>query len=163
AARHRVQPEPIMTATGANQSPPLEGYNLFRSDQALVATLHREGAGWADELAGKVGELLGGEPLAWGYQANAHPPVFRSHDRFGERIDLVEFHPAWHAMMRFSIEHGVHALPWRELRSGAHVARAAMLFLVSQVEAGHACPVSMTFAATPLLAATPEVGREWVP
>ncbi len=103
-----------MTVTGANQPPPLEGYNLFRSDQALVDTLHREGAGWADELAGKVGELLGGEPLVWGYQANAHPPVLKSHDRFGERIDLVEFHPAWHAMMRFSIEHGVHALPWRE-------------------------------------------------
>jgi putative acyl-CoA dehydrogenase len=95
-----------MTVTGVNQPPPLEGYNLFRSDRAVVETLQREGAGWADEQVGKVGELIGGEPLVWGYQANAHPPVLRSHDRFGERIDEVEFHPAWHAMMRFSIGHG---------------------------------------------------------
>jgi len=152
-----------MAVTAANQPPPLEGYNLFRTDRALVDALHREGAGWADEQVGKVGELLGGEPLVWGQQANANPPVFRSHDRFGERIDEVEFHPAWHAMMRFSIGHGVHALPWREPRPGAHVARAALLFLVSQAEAGHACPVSMTFAATPLLETAPAVGREWVP
>jgi putative acyl-CoA dehydrogenase len=152
-----------MTVTGANQPPPLEGYNLFLSDRALVDALHREGAGWADEQARRVGELVGGEPLVWGHQANTHPPVLRSHDRFGERIDEIEFHPAWHAMMRFSIGHGVHALPWRERRPGAHVARAALLFLVAQVEAGHACPISMTFAATPLLEAAPEVGREWVP
>ncbi|HXJ80207.1 MAG TPA: acyl-CoA dehydrogenase family protein [Candidatus Methylomirabilis sp.] len=152
-----------MTVTGANQPPPLEGYNLFRSDRALVDALHREGAGWADERVTEVGELVGGEPLVWGHQANAHAPVLKSHDRFGERIDEVEFHPAWHAMMRFSIGHGVHALPWRERRPGAHVARAALLFLVSQAEAGHACPVSMTFAATPLLQAAPEVGPEWVP
>jgi putative acyl-CoA dehydrogenase len=152
-----------MTFDGANQPPPLEGYNLFLSDRALVDTLDREGAGWAAEQARRVGERLGGEPLAWGHQANAHPPLLRTHDRFGERLDEVEFHPAWHAMMRFSIGEGVHALPWRERRPGAHVARAALLFLVAQVEAGHACPVSMTFAAVPLLEAAPEVGREWVP
>jgi putative acyl-CoA dehydrogenase len=151
-----------MTVTGVNQPPPLEGYNLFRSDRAVVETLQREGAGWADEQVGKVGELIGGEPLVWGYQANAHPPVLRSHDRFGERIDEVEFHPAWHAMMRFSIGHGVHALPWRDRRPGAHVTRAALLYLVCHVEAGHACPVSMTFAATPLLEAAAD-GPEWVP
>ena len=152
-----------MTATGANQPPPLEGYNLFLSDHALVDALHREGPEWAEEQTRGVGELLGGAPLVWGQQANAYPPVLRTHDRFGERIDEVEFHPAWHAMMRLSIGHGVHALPWRAGRPGAHVARAALLFLVAQVEAGHACPVSMTFAATPLLEAMPEVGREWVP
>jgi len=152
-----------MTTNGANQSPPLEAYNLFLSDHALVDAVRREGAGWAEERVSRVGELLGGEPLTWGHQANAHPPVLKSHDRFGDRIDEVEFHPAWHSMMRFSIGHGVHALPWRERRPGAHVARAAMLLLVSQVEAGHACPVSMTFAAVPLLEAHPEVGGEWVP
>src|SRR5262249_48199043 len=111
----------------------------------------------------QVGQLLGQEPLAWGQQANAHPPVLRSHDRFGERIDVVEFHPAWHQMMRFSIGHAVHAQPWRERRPGAPRARAPPLLLVTQVEAGHACPVSMTFAAVPLLEAHPEVGHEWVP
>jgi len=152
-----------MTNKDGNQSPPLEGYDLFLSDRALVDAVRREGAGCAESRASDVGARLGGEPLVWGHQANAHPPVLRSHDRFGERIDEVEFHPAWHAMMRLSIGHGVHALPWRERRPGAHVARAALLFLVSQVEAGHACPVSMTFAAVPLLEAHPEVGREWAP
>ncbi|HYB40813.1 MAG TPA: acyl-CoA dehydrogenase family protein, partial [Candidatus Methylomirabilis sp.] len=147
----------------ANQPPALERYNLFASDRALADALQREGAGWAEERARRVGELLGGEPLGWGHQANAHPPVLRTHDRFGERIDEVEFHPAWHAMMRFSIGHEVHALPWRDRRPGAHVARAALLFLVAQVEAGHCCPLSMTFAATPLLESEPEAGREWVP
>jgi putative acyl-CoA dehydrogenase len=152
-----------MTTIGANQPPPLEDYNLFLSDRALVDATRREGAEWAGPRMSEIGELLGREPLVWGHQANAHPPVLRSHDRFGERIDLVEFHPAWHQMMRFSIAHAVHALPWRERRPGAHVARAALLFLVAQAEAGHACPVSMTFAAVPLLEAHPEVGREWVP
>jgi putative acyl-CoA dehydrogenase len=152
-----------MNSTGANQPPPLERYNLFASDTALVAALHREGAGWADERVRRFGELLGGEPLVWGQQANAHPPVLRTHDRYGERIDEVEFHPAWHAMMRLSIGHEAHALPWRERRPGAHVARAALLFLAAQVEAGHACPVSMTFAAAPLLEAEPDAGREWTP
>ena len=152
-----------MTSVSTNQPPPLEGYNLFASDRALMDALHREGAGWADERTRCIGELLGGEPLVWGRQANAYPPVLRTHDRFGERIDEVEFHPAWHAMMRLSIEHEVHALPWREPRPGAHVARAARLFLVAQVEAGHACPLSMTFAAMPLLEAEPATGREWVP
>jgi len=152
-----------VTTIGANQPPPLEGYDLFLSDRALVDAARREGAEWADERLRQVGLLLGQEPLAWGHQANAHPPALRTHDRFGERIDLVEFHPAWHQMMRFSIAHAVHAWPWRERRPGAHVARATLLFLVAQAEAGHACPVSMTFAAVPLLEAHPEVGREWIP
>jgi putative acyl-CoA dehydrogenase len=144
-----------------NQPPPLEGYDLFSSDRALVAAVQREGAGWADERLRRFGRILGGEPLTWGRQANAFPPILRTHDRYGERIDEVEFHPAWHSMMRLSIGEECHALPWRDRRPGAHVARAALLFLAAQVEAGHACPVSMTFAAVPLLDQHPEVGSEW--
>src|SRR5262249_61262290 len=95
----------------------------------------------------RLGTLLGAEPLRWGVVANAHPPVLRTHDRFGNRIDEVEFHPAWHELMRTAVAHGLHALPWREPRAGAHVARAALFFLMSQVEAGHGCPISLTFSA----------------
>ena len=131
-----------MTATGANQPPPLERYNLFLSDHALVDALRREGAGWAEERTRGVGELLGGAPLVLGSQANAHPPVLRTHDRFGERIDEVEFHPAWHALMRLSVGARRPCPALARARPGAHVARAAMCCsCVAQVEAGHACPL----------------------
>src|SRR5919201_2887263 len=80
----------------ANQVPPLEGYNIFEQDQPLVEALRREGADWAEPRARDLGELLGGEPLSWGVEANLNPPVLRTHDRYGNRIDEVEFHPAWH-------------------------------------------------------------------
>jgi putative acyl-CoA dehydrogenase len=151
------------TATRAapNQPPPLVGYNLFLEHAALVGALGREGAGWAADQASELGALLGGEPLEWGRLANEHPPRLRTHDRFGNRIDEVEFHPAWHSLMRTSIEHGLHALSWREPRPGAQVARAGLFFLMAQVEAGHGCPVSMTHAAVPALRAQPELAREW--
>jgi putative acyl-CoA dehydrogenase len=96
-------------------------------------------------------------------QANEHRPVLRSHDRNGNRIDEVEFHPAWHSLMRLGVEHGLHALPWREPRPGAHVARAALFATLAQVEAGVGCPLSMTYSVVPALRAEPEVAAEWVP
>jgi putative acyl-CoA dehydrogenase len=146
-----------------NQAPPLEGYDVFSADRALGEGLRREGGGWAEEQARRLGRIAGGEALAWGFQANAHTPVLRTHDRFGHRIDEVEYHPAWHALMKTAVEHALHALPWREERAGAHVARAAMFFTLSQAEAGHGCPISMTYAAVPALRATPEIASEWVP
>ncbi|HTD26653.1 MAG TPA: hypothetical protein VK649_06740, partial [Candidatus Elarobacter sp.] len=79
-----------------NQPPPLEGYNLFAADRALAEGLRRERAAWAEERVRTLGELAGGEALRWGVQANANPPVLRTHDRYGHRVDEVEFHPAWH-------------------------------------------------------------------
>ncbi|HYR96563.1 MAG TPA: isovaleryl-CoA dehydrogenase [Candidatus Binatus sp.] len=146
-----------------NQAPPLEGYDLFGQDRALVEGLEREGAGWAEGRLRKLGELAGGEPLRWGVQANAHPPVLRTHDRYGNRIDEVEFHPAWHELLRVAVGHELHALPWREPRPGAHVARAALFFVMGQVEAGHGCPISMTYSAVPALRAQPELAAEWEP
>ena len=96
-----------------NQPPPLEGYNLFDHDTPLAEALEREGGGWARERVRAVGELAGGEAIRWGVQANAYPPVLRTHDRYGNRIDEVEFHPAWHELMRAGITHGLHALPAR--------------------------------------------------
>jgi putative acyl-CoA dehydrogenase len=146
-----------------NQPPPLAAYNLYAQDRALVEALHREGARWAEERLLRLGEIAGGEPLSWAVQANAFPPSLRTHDRYGHRVDEVEFHPAWHELMRTAVSHEVHALPWRDPRPGAHAARAALFFVMAQVEAGHGCPVSMTYAAVPALRAQPELAAEWEP
>jgi putative acyl-CoA dehydrogenase len=148
----------------ANQPPPLVDYNLFESDAPLRESLEREGASWAHDLVGDLGSLAGTQQaIDWGFQANANPPQLRTHDRFGDRIDEVEFHPAWHELMKVAIGHGLHALPWREPRPGAHAARAAAFYIWSQVEGGHGCPVSMTYAAIPTLRKTPGVAKLWEP
>src|SRR3954471_24129478 len=132
-----------------NQPPPLEGYDLYGENRPLVEAVAREAAGWADESLRALGTRVGGEPLELGRLANENPPRLRTHDRFGERIDEVEFHPAWHALLGLAIEHGVVA-------ERSQVARAVLFYLASQVEAGHGCPLSMTHAAVPLL-------PEWAP
>src|SRR5512138_2847279 len=127
----------FVTHEVTNQPPPLEGYDLFSTDRVLGETLERAGAGWARDAAVAFGRELGGAPLEWGRLANVYSPVLRTHDRNGHRVDEVEFHPAWHDLMRASVAHGLHALPWRTPRKGAHAARAAMFFTMTQVEAGH--------------------------
>jgi len=152
------------THTVFNQPPPFEDVNLFTTDRALAEALRREGAEWAEERATEFGAAVGRrETVAWGFQANEHPPVLRSYDRQGERIDEVEFHPAWHALMALGVENGLQAMPWREPRPGAHVARAAMFMLLAEVEAGVGCPLSMTYSAVPALRTQPEVAAEWEP
>jgi putative acyl-CoA dehydrogenase len=135
----------ILPQTGsANQPPPLTGHDLFSENRPLAEALEREGGGWAADRCAAFGRVLGGEPLEWGRLANEHPPQLRTHDRFGERIDEVEFHPAWHELLRLSRAHLTHAEP-------SHVVRAVLFYLASQVEAGHGCPISMTHAAIPLV------------
>jgi putative acyl-CoA dehydrogenase len=146
-----------------NQPPPLEGRNLFEDHVALVEGLEREGGGWARARATEAGAIWGGEPLEWGVQANEHPPRLRTHDRFGNRIDEVEFHPAWHRLMALASEHELHSLPWTAGREGAHVARAALYLTTGAADAGHGCPITMTFAAIPALRAQPEIAAEWEP
>jgi putative acyl-CoA dehydrogenase len=147
-----------------NQSRPLEGYNAAEVDRPLMEALEREGAGWARAQVLAIGELAGSpRVIRWGVEANEHEPVLRTHDRFGHRIDEVEFHPAWHELMRLGVEHGLHALPWREPGPGAHVARAAMFMVLGHVDAGFGCPISMTYAAVPALRAQPELAAEWEP
>jgi putative acyl-CoA dehydrogenase len=147
----------------ANQPPPLEDYDLYGENRPLVEAVAREGAAWADEDLRSLGDLLGGEPLEWGRLANENPPKLRTHDRFGKRIDEVEFHPAWHQLLGLGVAHGLHSSPWREPRAGAHVARAAGFLTLGQVEAGVGCPLSMTFAAVPALRAEPSLLDEWEP
>jgi len=154
---------PHMTHDVLNQPPPLENYNLFDSDRALAEGLRREGAAWAEERARAFGAIVGGEPLRWGFNANENPPELRTHDRFGHRIDEVEFHPTYHQLLGLGVRHGLHSLPWREPEPGAHVARAVLFFLLAQAEAGVGCPLSMTYSGVPALRVQPEIAREWEP
>lgn len=147
-----------------NQVPPLSNYNLFLTDNTLVKAVERAGAGWAQAQLSELGRLLGTEEAQrWGFDANENPPVLHTHDRFGNRRDEVVFHPAWHNAMRTSIANRIHSLPWIENGKGAHVARAALMMITAQNEAGHTCPVSMTFSGVAALRAEPDVAREWEP
>jgi putative acyl-CoA dehydrogenase len=147
-----------------NQPPPLIDYNLFTADRALVEALRREGGAWAEEQVSAFGRLMGTpEALRRGFDANEHTPELRTHDRFGNRIDAVEFHPAWHEVLRTSVEHSIHSLPWRDARDGAHVARAALFMLASQMETGHLCPISMTYSIVPVLRRQPALAEAWEP
>ena len=116
-----------------NQATPLENHNTFASDRVLVEAFDREGGGWAADRANEVGAFAGSaRAIRWGAEANESPPRLRTHDRFGNRIDEVSFHPAWHELLRAAVGFGLHALPWREPGAGAHVARAAMFVAFSQ-------------------------------
>jgi putative acyl-CoA dehydrogenase len=147
-----------------NQPPPLVSYNLYTTDEVLKEAVRREGAGWAEEKLARYGDRIGSEEvIRWGFQANENPPVLKTHDRFGNRIDEVEYHPAWHELMRLTMEYGLHSSPWAEPKEGAHVARAALMMLDSQNEFGHLCPISMTYAVLPSLRKQPELAAEWEP
>ncbi|MGB5133194.1 MAG: hypothetical protein WBO00_11290, partial [Steroidobacteraceae bacterium] len=135
-----------------NQAPPLENYNLYSSDLALSAGVEQHGASWAVESLKSFGEVVGtSEIIALARAADRHPPELQTHDRQGNRRDIVEFHPAYHQLMTVGCSVGVHSSPWAEPRPGAQVARAAMYLLYGQVENGTQCPMTMTFAATPVL------------
>ncbi len=158
-----ILPATHQTHDVKNQTPPYEGLNLFTTNRPLVEALVREGGEWAMDRAVEVGRISGHEALPWGFQANENPPKLLTHDRFGNRIDEVEFHPAWHSLMKTGGEALLHALPWREPRQGAHVARAAMFMTISQAEGGFLCPISMTYSVVPALKTQPDVAAEWVP
>ena len=145
-----------------NQPPPLESYNTFATDRVLAEALDREGADWATDWARGIGEAAGrAETIRWAAEANENPPKLRTHDRYGNRIDEVAFHPAWHALMRLSVPWGLHSLPWSDPKPGAHVARAGGFMLLP--EAGIGCPLSMTYSVVPALRMQPELAAEWEP
>lgn len=153
-----------------NQPPPLQDYNLFASDQALNEAVLREGCQDMDRLFRFGAEIGAAEIIDLGRQANIWTPVLHSFDRFGHRLDQVEFHPSYHRLMSLSIAQGLHASPWDYLlskgglpRSGANVERLAGTYMMTQIEAGHGCPITMTNAAVPALLIEPELAREWVP
>ena len=165
-SQHAHEDAPWRTHTVANQPPPLVGLDVFASNLPLVEATAREGAGWIAERASALGRLVGeegGPGDLWGRLANENKPVLHTHDRYGNRIDEVEFHPAWHQLMTMGVEHELHALPWRSEEPSAHAARAAMYMTGMQAEAGYACPITMTFAVVPALRAQPELAAEWEP
>jgi putative acyl-CoA dehydrogenase len=159
-----------MTATGQrathdvlNQIPPLAGHDVA-ADPALLAGLHREGGSWAEAEVHQLGMLAGSAATQEHARlANVNKPVLRTHDAQGHRIDEVEFHPSWHHLMTIAVGHGLHAAPWADARPGAHVARAAKFIVWAQAEAGHGCPISMTYAAVPALRHAPDLAARYEP
>ncbi|MFF5259885.1 acyl-CoA dehydrogenase family protein [Actinomadura viridis] len=146
-----------------NQAPPLAPYDAS-DDAALLEGLRREGAGWAEADVRRVGRMAGGpEAQQWGEDANRHEPSLRTHDRFGHRIDVVEFHPAWHQLMRVAVAEGLAGSVWASDRPGAHVARAATGLVWGHTEAGHACPMAMTYAVVPALRHQPDLAAVYEP
>lgn len=148
-----------------NQPPPLVDYNLFRSDPVMQEAVARGGGTWAEGHLEAFGQEIGSAHFfELGRLANRYAPTLHTHDRYGHRIDEVEFHPAWHEIICAGMRAGVHALPWREgAQKGAHVARAAAHYMLTQVEAGVGCPLTMTFAGVPALRQQPEIAAQWVP
>ncbi|WP_028080451.1 isovaleryl-CoA dehydrogenase [Solimonas soli] len=156
--------ERFLTHSVDNQAPPLLDYNAYLSDPALREAVAREGGGWAEAHLSAYGAVTGGEMIALGYAANENKPKLRAYDRYGHRIDEIEFHPAYHRVMQLGMQYGVHAFAWRNAdKPGAHVARAAISYLHNQAEAGSSCPLTMTHAAAPALAHSPDVARRWLP
>ncbi|MFD9433093.1 acyl-CoA dehydrogenase family protein [Streptomyces sp. NPDC060002] len=153
------------THTVTNQPPPLTGYDVYGADQALVAAVERHlDPELLDEAHGELsalGRAAGSAQLQeWAVQANEHPPKLLTHDRYGHRVDEVEFHPAWHRLLGKGV--GAHLTDaW--VRPGGHVRRAAGFLVWTQVEAGNGCPLSMTHAAVPALRADPVLAAEWEP
>ncbi|MEU0026896.1 DNA alkylation response protein [Streptomyces sp. NPDC006335] len=156
-------PEQAATHTVTNQPPPLAPYDAS-DDTALLEGLRREGADWAEEGIRRLGLRAGSvEAQEWADQANRHEPVLRTHDRYGNRVDEVDFHPSWHHLMRTAVAEGLAGSPWAEDRTGAHVARTAGGLVWGHTDAGHGCPTSMTYAAVPALRKEPELAKVYEP
>jgi putative acyl-CoA dehydrogenase len=146
-----------------NQAPPLREYDAFAADEALVEAVSRHGARGSLDSLSALGRLAGStKALTWADQANAHPPVLRAFDRYGDRIDEVEFHPSWHRLMDAAVSHGLAGAAWTG-GPAAHVTRAAGFMVWSGAEAGHGCPISMTYASIAALRSDPEVDPTWEP
>ncbi len=147
-----------------NQSEDLLDYNLYSGDRALQEAVERHGAAWAEQELLDFGALCGrSECFNWGFLANEYRPQFQSHDRQGFRTDEVRYHDAYHQLMTQALENGLHASPWANPGPGAHVARAAKYLMQAQVESGHGCPVTMTFACVPSLRLTDAIAEQWLP
>ena len=165
-AKHdTLKPDPLaQTHEVFNQARALEDYNAYDNDTALREAVRRHGAGWAEERLSAHGAKTGSaEVIEWGFLANEHKPRFFSHDRQGYRVDYVKYHEAYHRLMALGLESGIHSAPWTDPKPGAHVARAAQSYLQAQAEAGHGCPLTMTFASVPSIKLTPSLAKEWLP
>ena len=147
-----------------NQVPPLADHDLVAADEGLLTAISVYGAGGVRPELRELGLAAGSaEVIELARLANVHSPVLRTHDRTGHRTDEVEFHPAWHQLMTTAVRHGLHATPWSDDQPAAHVARAAKFYVWTQAEAGHGCPISMTYSVVPALRHAPELAARFEP
>ena len=154
----------FVTHTVENQAPPLAPYNAWATDRALQEAVKREGGAWAEKQLNAYGAVVGSELMELGFAANENKPKLKLFDRYGNRLDEVEFHPAYHRVMQINMSHAIHSFAWRnESTPGAHVARAALSYMGGQVEAGTGCPLTMTYAVVPALRHAPELAKQWLP
>jgi putative acyl-CoA dehydrogenase len=162
---------PFETHEVINQSPPFEDINLFTTDRALVEAVNREGGGGAVKRLEAFGAVCGSAAaFERGRLANENPPKLKAFDTKGHRLDVVEFHPAYHECMAMSAAEGLHCSAWEHMaepggkpKPGAHVARSAGCYMAIQMEAGHQCPITMTNASVPTLLMQQEIAAEWLP
>ncbi|WP_425828175.1 acyl-CoA dehydrogenase family protein [Streptomyces fractus] len=154
---------PSVTHEVTNQAPPLTGHDTA-DDPVLLEGVRREGAEWHVDELHRFGRYVGSEEARlWADQANRHEPELRTHDRYGNRVDEVDFHPSYHSLMRATVAAGAAGSAWADARPGAHVARAGTFMLATMLEQGHMCPVSMTYAVVPALRRTPELAKVYEP
>lgn len=147
-----------------NQSTPFTGHNAFCDDRLLTEIAQREGVAWAQGTLKEAGACVASAHVAkLARDANRNLPELKSHDRFGNRLDEVEFHPAWHELMSLAIGHGTHSLSWTAKQSGSHTARGILSYLWNQGENGICCPLGMTYSAVPALRLQPELASVWEP
>jgi putative acyl-CoA dehydrogenase len=162
-ARPATRP-PSSTHEVVNQPPPLVDYNAFDADPALREALEREGGGWGVDRVHDFGAVIGsGEAQEHSARAQRNLPVLRSHDRYGHRVDEVDYDPSMHWMLRLGVEREVNSLPWRDPRPGAHVVRTALFYLMNELDTGPCCPMSINYAATPTVRQDPTLAAEWEP
>jgi putative acyl-CoA dehydrogenase len=161
---HRAPTQRLTTHEVHNQPPPMGDVDLYFTDPVLQAALHRENAGWAEDTMSEFGALIGSEAAReLGHAANRFPPELVTHDRYGQRVDEVHFHPAYHELMRYAMEYGTHAIAWTSEEDGRHVIHAALQYILTQTEAGVCCPMAMTYAAIPPLRLHPALAQVWEP
>jgi putative acyl-CoA dehydrogenase len=153
---------PAVTHEVLNQPPPLADYNAFEADPALAEALIREGGEWGLDRVRDFGAVVASaEALAHAKRAQRNIPVLTTHDRYGNRIDEIDYDPSMHWMLRLGVEREVNSLPWREPRAGAHVVRAGMFHLFNQLDTGPCCPMSINYAAVPTMRQDAALAREW--
>ncbi len=147
-----------------NQPPPLAGHNAFDADPALVEALEREGGAWGVDRVRDFGAVVASpEALEHARRAQTNLPVLHTHDRYGNRVDEVEYDPSMHWMLRLGVEREVNSLPWRDERPGAHVVRTGLFYLLNQLDTGPCCPLAINYAATPTMRQDAALAAEWEP
>ncbi|MEV6400724.1 acyl-CoA dehydrogenase family protein [Streptomyces sp. NPDC051907] len=159
-----AQPAGHRTHEVLNQAPRRVDVDEYATNLPLVEGVRTLGAAWHEPELHEIGELTGSERFqGWADQAHAYPPELRTHDRYGNRVDEIDFHPAYDEVIGAAVRHGAHTAAWADPKPGAAVARAATFMLFAQAEPGHACPTSMTHAVVPVLQRDLEVGQDWLP